>query len=246
MATFAIGDIHGNIRALDDLLARVAPEIGAQDTVVFLGDYIDRGKDSKACIERILDVRRTAKARVITLLGNHEQWLLRTYRDYTRHSWILGMDALATIQGYSPDAATILADELGRLGARVVLDHATLPYQVFFDHVPAEHLAFFLSLTTFFRTSEAVCVHGGLDPAGGKAEDQKAQNLIWGAVGFPDSYQGSDPIVYGHANNPVMDETGWPHPRIIGNTYGLDTSGEGVLTALRLPDGAVFQSRRFQ
>ncbi len=246
MATFAIGDIHGNIRALDDLLARVMPEIGAQDTVVFLGDYIDRGPDSKACIERILHFRQTAKAPVITLLGNHEEWLLQTYRDYARHSWILGMEAFATIQSYSPDAATILAEELGRLGARVVLEHETLPYQVFFDHVPPEHLAFLSSLRTFCRTPDAVYVHGGLDPAGGRAEDQNAQDLIWGTEGFPALYQGRDPIVYGHANNPVMDETGWPHPRIVGNTYGLDTSGEGVLTALRLPDGAIFQSRRFR
>ncbi len=246
MATLAIGDIHGNIRALDDLLARITPEVGAADTVVFLGDYIDRGPDSKACIERILDFRRTAKARVVTLLGNHEQWLLQTYRDYTRHSWVLGMEGLATIQSYSRDAATTLAEELGRLGARVVLERASLPYQAFFDHVPPEHVAFFLSLTIFCRTPDAVCVHGGLDPDTGRAEEQTAEDLIWGTDSFPALYRGRDSIVYGHANNPVMDDTGWPHPRIVGNTYGLDTSGAGVLTALRLPDGAVFQSRRYQ
>ena len=43
-----------------------------------------------------------------------------------------------------------------------------------------------------------------------------------------------------------MDHAGWPHPRIVGRTYGLDTIGEGVLTALRMPDAAVFQSRRFR
>ncbi len=68
MSTIAIGDIHGNLHALDDLLTRVTTELGSDDTVAFLGDYIDRGPDSKGCIERILDFRRTSKARVVALL----------------------------------------------------------------------------------------------------------------------------------------------------------------------------------
>ncbi|MGA7414799.1 MAG: metallophosphoesterase [Bryobacteraceae bacterium] len=246
MATFGIGDIHGNIRALDDLLARITPKIGDRDTVVFLGDYIDRGPDSKACIERILDFRQTAKAMVVALLGNHEQWLLKTHRDHTRHSWILGMQGFSTIQSYSSEAAVRLDEEFRSPGPRIVLEHVSVPYQIFFDVVPAEHLEFFSSLSTFHRTPDAVCVHGGLDPAGGRAEEQADANLIWGAVGFPTGYQGSDPIIYGHAHDPVIDRAGWPHPRVVGHTYGLDTIGEDVLTALRLPDGAVFQSRRFQ
>src|SRR5438046_10695213 len=55
MATIAIGDIHGNLPALDDLVDQVAPDLSAADTVVFLGDYIDRGPASKDCVDRILD-----------------------------------------------------------------------------------------------------------------------------------------------------------------------------------------------
>lgn len=69
MAVIAIGDIHGNLRALDDLLGKVRQEIDTGDTVEFLGDYIDRGPDSKGCIERILDFRRTSQIRVVALLG---------------------------------------------------------------------------------------------------------------------------------------------------------------------------------
>ena len=78
MSTIAIGDIHGNLRALEDLLSRITPELNAGDTVVFLGDYIDRGPDAKGCIQTILDFRRTTNGRVVTLLGNHEEWMLRT------------------------------------------------------------------------------------------------------------------------------------------------------------------------
>jgi diadenosine tetraphosphatase ApaH/serine/threonine PP2A family protein phosphatase len=165
--------------------------------------------------------------------------MLRTYHDYSRHSWILGMDAFAMIRSYSPDAAATLADAIGDLGPRVVLDHASLPYEVFFDMVPPEHMKFLASLRTFLRMPEAVCVHGGLDPTGGRAEEQEVEHLLWGADGFPAQYGGDDRIVYGHAANPVFDGEGWPRPRILGRTYGLDTIGQGVLTALRLPDAAV-------
>ena len=47
-------------------------ELGAADTVVFLGDYIDRGPDSKGCIDRILRFRAESRASVVALLGNHE------------------------------------------------------------------------------------------------------------------------------------------------------------------------------
>jgi predicted phosphodiesterase len=53
MATVVIGDVHGNLRALDDLLAQLGTRLAAKDTAVFLGDYIDRGPDSRGCIDRM-------------------------------------------------------------------------------------------------------------------------------------------------------------------------------------------------
>ena len=246
MSTIAIGDVHGNLATLDDLLTRITPEISAQDTIVFLGDYIDRGPNAKGCIQRIIDFRRTAKGRVVTLLGNHEEWLLRTYEDHTRHSWLLGMEGFQTVRSYSPLAAARLREEAENAGPRLVLERVVLPYEIFFEAMPAEHITFLTSLQTFCRTSDAVCVHGGLDPPGGRVEEQRSEDLIWGTDGFPELYKGVEFVVYGHANNSVLDEKGWPHPMVVGRTYGLDTICHGVLTALRLPDGTVFQSERHQ
>jgi serine/threonine protein phosphatase 1 len=244
MAIMAIGDIHGNLPALNDLLARITHEVGRDDTVVFLGDYIDRGPDSRGCIERILEFRCETSSRVVALLGNHEQWLLQTYRDHARHSWILGMEAFETIGSYSRQAAVRLAEEIEKLGARIVLEHVGLPYELFFNAMPSEHLDFLRNLSTFFRSPEAVFVHGGIDPAHTWPEEQVIDSLIWGTEDFPAAYRGDDRIVYGHADNAIVDGQGWPHPRISGRTYGLDTIGRGVLTALRLPDEIVFQSSR--
>lgn len=71
MATIAIGDIHGNCRALDDLLKQIEPELTDDDTVVFLGDYIDRGPDSRGCIDAILRLRDERLCPVVALKGNH-------------------------------------------------------------------------------------------------------------------------------------------------------------------------------
>src|SRR4051794_10496320 len=108
MSSIAIGDIHGNLRALDDLLHQIEPAVGAEDAVIFLGDYIDRGPDTRQCIDRILRFRQESPARVILLRGNHEDWLLKTMRDYARHSWLNVMEAYATIESYSSAAAIAL------------------------------------------------------------------------------------------------------------------------------------------
>jgi serine/threonine protein phosphatase 1 len=243
MSTIAIGDVHGNYRALEDLLAQVDRVATSSDTVVFLGDYVDRGEQSKECIDYILSFSKDTDATVVTLLGNHEQWLLRTADDYTRHSWIF-MGAFPTIESYSQEAAATIHDEIRRLGPKLVLEHVRLPYELFFDSVPKQHIQFFRSLKVFHRSPDAVCVHGGLDPSLGAVEHQDTESLVWGTDDFPDAYDGEDRIMYGHANNAIIDENGWPQPRISGRTYGLDTISEGVLTAVRLPDGCVFQSAR--
>lgn len=57
MSSIAIGDVHGNAAALGDLLEQLAGQLSAQDIVVFPGDDVDRGADSRGCIQRILDFR---------------------------------------------------------------------------------------------------------------------------------------------------------------------------------------------
>jgi len=57
MATVAIGDIHGNLSALEELLAKIMPTMGQDDVLVFLGDYIDRGPDTRGCLERLVRLR---------------------------------------------------------------------------------------------------------------------------------------------------------------------------------------------
>src|SRR5262249_17254500 len=158
---FAIGDIHGNIRALDDLLNKIKPELSAGDVLVFLGDYIDRGPNTRECIARIIELQETSSFSVVTLLGNHEDWMLKSYRDNRWHSWIIGMESFETIASYSWNAAEVLQREIERYGVRFILEKPPLSYEVFFDSVPPSHMTFFLNLKPYYRANGVLCVHGG-------------------------------------------------------------------------------------
>jgi serine/threonine protein phosphatase 1 len=246
MAIVAIGDIHGNLLALNDLLLRVQAELQAEDTVVFLGDYVDRGPDAKGCIDRILEFRATVSATVVTLLGNHEDWLLRTLADPTRHSWVLGMEAFDTIASYSRRAAVELRAALEAAGPRLLTERVTLPYELFFSTLPTSHLEFFQTLQLYLRSPDALCVHGGLDPVIPDLERQPREALLWGSDDFLQNYRGPELVVYGHWGDAQINSQGWPVPRIGAHTIGIDSIAHGVLTAIRLPGRSVLQSSRYR
>ena len=244
MATVAIGDIHGNLAALVDLLGQLRGEVADGDVVVFLGDYIDRGPDSRGCVEAILAFRGETSAQVVCLRGNHEDWLLRTLNDYARHSWLLGMTPFETVRSYSTDAERALRDAMSAAGLQLYLGRCELPYDVFFNTLPASHREFFAGLLPYFESPDCICAHAGVNPKLPTLAEQPLEALVWGDPAFPAEYRGERPVVYGHRNNADIDEQGWPRPRIVGNTIGIDTIAHAVLTAIRMPDRQVFQSDR--
>ena len=244
MATVAVGDIHGNLAALLDLLGQLRGEVAEGDVVVFLGDYIDRGPDSRGCVEAILAFRREISGEVVCLRGNHEDWMLRTLNDHARHSWLLGMPPFETVRSYSPDAERALRDAMSAAGLQLYLGRCELPYDVFFDAMPASHRAFFAELLPYFESPDCICAHAGVNPRVSNLAEQPMEALVWGAAAFPAEYRGERTVVYGHRNNADIDAQGWPGPRIVGNTIGVDTISHDVLTAIRMPDRQVFQSDR--
>jgi serine/threonine protein phosphatase 1 len=245
MATFAVGDIHGNLDALRDLLDQLALEARRGDTIVFLGDYVDRGRDSKGCIDAILGFEQSVDAEVVCLLGNHEDWLLRTMRDYCDHSWLLGMEGFATIRSYSADAEEAIRAAASGATRQLYGGTVQLPYDAFFDSVPPDHIRFFEGLRLCYDNADGICSHGGLDPRVANLSDQTRMALIWGAGGFPEAYRGDQVVVYGHRDNALVNGDGWPLPAEDARTIGIDTISRGVLTAIRLPDRRVFQSARY-
>jgi len=96
MRTLAIGDVHGCSAMLDTLLEAVAP--GPDDTIVTLGDYVDRGLDSPGVLDRLIALGRTH--RLIALRGNHDQMMLDSRYDIqARREW-LAVGGAATVRAY--------------------------------------------------------------------------------------------------------------------------------------------------
>lgn len=94
---YAIGDIHGCAAELKELLGKVSPVPG--DTVVFLGDYVDRGPDSKGVIDFIRSYAPTG-VQVVALKGNHEDMMLRGLADDTMRRWWCENGGIATLESY--------------------------------------------------------------------------------------------------------------------------------------------------
>jgi serine/threonine protein phosphatase 1 len=222
MPTYAIGDIHGHVDPLIDLLDQLQREVTSDDTVVFLGDYIDRGADSRGCVEAMLAWRDAVPARCVFLLG---------------------AGALTTIASYSRDAETSLREAIEEAGEQLYLGKVELPYGAFFDTMPHGHRQFFTTLERWHDDEQAFLAHAGVsvqDP-----DDRGIESLVWGDYVFPDLYDGARTIVYGRKGDAEVDDRGWPSPHVTRNAIGIDSLKHGVLTAIRLPDRHVFQSRQY-
>jgi serine/threonine protein phosphatase 1 len=96
MRTLVIGDIHGCLRALDALLEEVAPQ--PDDLVVTLGDYVDRGPDSKGVLDRMLELG--ARCRCVNLKGNHDPMMLAAREDLEHFSEWLNSGGRQTLASY--------------------------------------------------------------------------------------------------------------------------------------------------
>lgn len=204
--TCVIGDIHGCHSSLSTLLKIIQ---NRADTLVFLGDYVDRGPDSKEVIATLLSLQKSQKYRVVPLMGNHD-YLFLQYLEGGDAAFFLEVGGLQTLASYGISPSTS--------------PHARK------QHVPADHLAFLKSLPLFWENQHAIYVHAGLQPHRHLAQ-QTAQWCLWARDQFVlASHDFGKPVVFGHT---VFDE-----PYVTSEKIGIDTGAVygGRLTALLLPE----------
>lgn len=205
--TYVIGDIHGCYRALEELLGKISPDPNA-DTLVFLGDYIDRGPDSKQVVQKVIELMTESQGRVIPLMGNHEQMFLASLAGEKREFFLkMGGDATLASYGIPPPYT-------GKIAHRI----------------PVEHIHFFNELILFWEDKEYIYVHAGLEP-GVHLSQQSPRWCCWARDQFLKSdYDFGKKVIFGH--------TPFEEPHIGKNKIGLDTGAVygGELTCLVLPD----------
>ncbi|KQM30522.1 metallophosphoesterase family protein [Sphingomonas sp. Leaf10] len=219
IVVYAIGDVHGRLDCLDDLLAQIDADTarhGRRAMLVFLGDLIDRGPESRGVVERVMAMC-AASEDVHCLCGNHEELLL-TAAEGARQA--LGVFARAggreTLLSYGVSEEVYEREDLKGVQRLIT------------DHVPVAHLDFLRGLPDQLVVGDYIFVHAGIRP-GIPLDAQKSSDLRWIRSPFLEHggrYERF--VIHGHT------VTGGPDVR--SNRIGIDTGAyrSGRLTALVL------------
>jgi serine/threonine protein phosphatase 1 len=170
MKTYAIGDLHGELKMLEAMLDKLP--LTEDDLVVFLGDYIDRGPDARGVIDRILQLREQG-LKLIALKGNHEAMYLNYLRGEDADGLFLNNGGRSTIRSY-----------------RTLCNRNGYP--------PAAHLEFLESLALFHEAGNDFFVHAGARPCVA-LDDQAEEDLLWIRSDFLGcSFDFGKRIIFGH------------------------------------------------
>ncbi len=169
---FAIGDIHGCYDRLKTLMEKI-PIDCSRDTLVFIGDYIDRGSHSVEVVDYLIQLKKRFPE-VIFLKGNHEDMLDKFLNGADRNTYLLN-------------------------GGQQTLDsYLAKPVQSGFFPIPPDHMEFFKSLRLFYESEEFIFVHAGLRPRV-PLESQNTEDLLWIRDKFISSkYDFGKRVIFGH------------------------------------------------
>ena len=233
MTVYAVGDIHGERRLLEDLLETIArdatgPGAASRLAIVFLGDYVDRGPDSRGVVDLLLR-HPVHDAEHRFLRGNHEQVMLDFIGDPESAAAWLDYGGIMTADSYGVRMG-VPANPTGRAAFRDALAAAISP----------AHKAFLDALEPSAIYGDYAFVHAGVRP-GRPVADQKPEDLLWIRDPFLTWTGAFDKrVVHGHTIRPA--------PEVMPNRIGIDTGAyaTGVLTAVALSGTQVrvLQARR--
>ena len=227
-AIYAIGDIHGQASLLDMALARIEADGGSAARVVFLGDYTDRGPDSRGVLDRLVAGERIGRDWVF-LKGNHDR-MFEWFMEPTPRPDPYLMVSMSWLQYELGGAETLASYGVDADGRRRLKDvHADAR-----DAVPQAHVDFLRALRLSYETPDMFFAHAGIRP-GVPLSAQDEEDLLWIRQEFH-LQTTPHPKLIVHGHTPVEDATHY------GNRVNLD-SGAGygrALSAAVLEDGEAF------
>lgn len=204
----AIGDVHGCLQSLQALTKKLEKYSDRQ--FVFLGDYIDRGPDSKGVVDFLLDYREQQDC--IFLRGNHEQMLLDAYYNDNLDLWLMN-------------------------GGRSTLESYGAKYNQL--NIGEEHIEFYKDTRMYYDTPDFFFVHAGLSPAKtieqSLKDDNDIQDFLWERSHlnvFETPWEKT--VVFGHTPRPHPIRKN----KMLGLDTGCvyESLGYGKLTAAVLPE----------
>lgn len=206
----AIGDIHGCAASNEAMLQKLDNKFQDKPTYVFMGDYTDRGPNSKRVVEQLLEFKKEHKC--IFLRGNHDEMLLKAYEDGRWDLWLAnGGDT--TLENYNSTPRN-------------------------FD-LPEEHHQFFRDTILYWQTDNYFFVHGGISPdltiRENLESDYERNNFLWQRDHvYARGNHWEKTVVFAHTpvKEPIVEDN------MIGIDTGCvyKNRGYGVLTAVVLPE----------
>lgn len=172
MKTFVIGDIHGHIRALDALLDAVP--IAPEDLLIFLGDYVDKGPDPKALLDRLVEL--SSRPNTIFLRGNHDQMLLDAHLDPVKYSIWESLAGEAPLASYGTGESSELIRQ-----------------------IPDSHWRFLAeTCIDFFEDDRFIFVHAGIRPHLSPQEED-IDHLQWLTLSSAQPHLSRRTVICGHS-----------------------------------------------
>ena len=209
---YAIGDLHGRRDLLERALARIDADLAERPApdhrIILLGDYVDRGPDSRGVLD-ILAERRARDGRLICLRGNHDHsfHLFLEGLSYPDAGFWLRWGGVETLASYRVPASE--ADAYG-------FERYALLRRLAREAVPVAHREFLAQLAPCARFGDYFFCHAGVRP-GLSLEEQDPEDLMWIRDVFLDSPEDHGAIII-HGHTPVPDG-----PEMFANRIGIDT-----------------------
>jgi serine/threonine protein phosphatase 1 len=174
----AIGDIHGHAKALAAMLKQIQPRL--HDTLVILGDCVDRGPDTQGVIDQLLALEE--QCHLVTIMGNHEEMMLAARERQSDYEFWVKFGGDAAMDSYGPGRTT--------------------------NVIPKEHWAFMERLPLYYETDAHFFVHANY-AANQYLKDQHSQTLLWlDLADLPGQHFSGKTAVVGHTpqtNGQVLD-----------------------------------------
>nr|WP_269448152.1 metallophosphoesterase family protein [Lentibacillus sp. JNUCC-1] len=218
----AISDIHGALDMFEVLLEKVSYD-PAQDQLILLGDYVDRGPNACGVINKVMSLKEEG---AIVLRGNHDDMLVTTVEEEPGawERWSRN-GAKETLLSYEPD-----------------MDQLHLPDSELFK----KHVAFLKQLDYYYETDTHIFVHAGVVP-GLPLEETDPFDLVWIRESFFQKYKGDKIVVFGHTPTPILHQKQNRYDVFVGenNIVGIDGGAVygGQLNCLELPGNKTYSVR---
>jgi len=225
VCVYAVGDVHGRADLLQALHRQIAEDAaqltpGTDKLVIYVGDYVDRGLESRAVLDLLIN-QPLAEFHPIYLLGNHDAWLLSFLIDARIGPTWLRYGGDATLHSYGVRLRPPIVDAAHYEKLQTELR----------ERLPRAHAEFLERLELSYETGDYLFVHAGVRP-GVALDQQSADDLLWIREPFLSSRRDlGKVIVHGH--------TVEAEPAVRFNRIGIDTGAcwTGCLTCLVLEEG---------